>query len=156
MFNRQFFHSKSRINKIIFSLGIWKRRLRQSCLLIGRFKIWLVIFVYSDIILRETFTSLVIYILIQSYNSKFIILRRKIICTLSALIKWIVISAELRMFRKFDEKESISAVSQLKTSVQKGIRNQVTNFVLTVQGSKRWNSRIYTRGKSHTVIVKSN
>ena len=60
------------------------------------------------------------------------------------------------MFRKFDEKESISAVSQLKTSVQKGIRNQVTNFVLTVQGSKRWNSRIYTRGKSHTVIVKSN
>jgi len=29
------------------------------------------------------------------------------------------------MFRKFDEKESISAVSQLKTSVQKGIRNQV-------------------------------
>ena len=134
MFNRQFFHSKSRINKIIFSLGIWKRRLRQSCLLIGRFKIWLVIFVYSDIILRETFTSLVIYILIQSYNSKFIILRRKIICTRSALIKWIVISAELRMFRKFDEKESISAVSQLKTSVQKGIRNQVPNFVLTVQG----------------------
>ena len=134
MFNRQFFHSKSRINKIIFSLGIWKRRLRQSCLLIGRFKIWLVIFVYSDIILRETFTSLVIYILIQSYNPKFIILRRKIICTLSALIKWIVISAELRMFRKFDEKESISAVSQLKTSVQKGIRNQVTNFVPTVQG----------------------
>ena len=44
------------------------------------------------------------------------------------------ISAELRMFRKFDEKESISAVSQLKTSVQKGIRNQVTNFVLSVQG----------------------
>ena len=38
------------------------------------------------------------------------------------------------MFRKFDEKESISAVSQLKTSVQKGIRNQVTNFVLSVQG----------------------
>ena len=31
------------------------------------------------------------------------------------------------MFKKFDEKESISAVSQLKTSVQKGIRNQV-NF----------------------------
>ena len=29
------------------------------------------------------------------------------------------------MFKKFDEKESISAVSQLKTSVQKGIRNQV-------------------------------
>jgi len=29
------------------------------------------------------------------------------------------------MFKKFDEKESISAVSQLKTSVQKGIRNQI-------------------------------
>lgn len=31
------------------------------------------------------------------------------------------------MFKKFDEKESISAVSQLKTSVQKGIRNQVNS-----------------------------
>ena len=42
------------------------------------------------------------------------------------------ISAELRMFRKFDEKESISAVSQLKTSVQKGIRNQVK--ILRISG----------------------
>ena len=61
------------------------------------------------------------------------------------------------MFRKFDEKESISAVSQLKTSVQKGIRNQVTNFYRFKDiGSKRRNSRIYIRGKSHTVISKSN
>ena len=44
------------------------------------------------------------------------------------------ISAELRMFRKFDEKESISAVSQLKTSVQKGIRNQVN--ILRISGQK--------------------
>ena len=54
----------------------------------------------------------------------------KIINTSSALdecasAEFFTISAELRMFRKFDEKESISAVSQLKTSVQKGIRNQV-------------------------------
>ena len=31
------------------------------------------------------------------------------------------------MFRKFDEKESVSAVSQLKTSIQKNIRSQVRN-----------------------------
>jgi len=29
------------------------------------------------------------------------------------------------MFRKFDEKDSVSAVSQLKTSIQKGIRSQI-------------------------------
>lgn len=33
-----------------------------------------------------------------------------------------------RMFRKFDEKESVSSVSQLKSSVQKNIRNQVNNI----------------------------
>ena len=38
------------------------------------------------------------------------------------------------MFRKFDEKESISAVSQLKTSVQKGIRNQVK--ILRISGQE--------------------
>merc|ERR1711997_599636 len=32
---------------------------------------------------------------------------------------------EHRMFRKFDEKESVSAVSQLKTSIQKNIRSQI-------------------------------
>ena len=29
------------------------------------------------------------------------------------------------MFKKFDEKESISGVTQLKSSVQKGIRNKI-------------------------------
>ena len=48
----------------------------------------------------------------------------------------LITSAELRMFRKFDEKESISAVSQLKTSVQKGIRNQVRILVLKWGASK--------------------
>ena len=34
------------------------------------------------------------------------------------------------MFRKFDEKESVSGVAQLKTSVQKNIRAQVPEFLL--------------------------
>ena len=31
----------------------------------------------------------------------------------------------VNMFRKFDEKESVSGVTQLKSSIQKGIRNKI-------------------------------
>ena len=34
-------------------------------------------------------------------------------------------SSSDKMFKKFDEKESISGITQLKSSVQKGIRNKV-------------------------------
>ena len=34
------------------------------------------------------------------------------------------------MFKKFDEKESISGITQLKSSVQKGIRNKVREIFL--------------------------
>ena len=37
------------------------------------------------------------------------------------------------MFRKFDEKESVSGVAQLKTSVQKNIRAQVPEFSFKFQ-----------------------
>jgi PUA domain protein len=32
------------------------------------------------------------------------------------------------MFKKFDDKESVSGVTQLKSSVQKGIRNKVLDL----------------------------
>merc|ERR1712127_107724 len=38
-----------------------------------------------------------------------------------------------RMFRKFDEKESVSSVSQLKSSVQKNIRNQIIDTYPTFE-----------------------
>ena len=34
------------------------------------------------------------------------------------------------MFKKFDEKESISGITQLKSSVQKGIRNKVKKMAM--------------------------
>jgi PUA domain protein len=38
------------------------------------------------------------------------------------------------MFKKFDEKESISGTTQLKSSVQKGIRNKLLDFYPGISG----------------------
>ena len=37
----------------------------------------------------------------------------------------LLLLADWKMFKKFEEKESVSSVQQLKSSVQKGIRNSI-------------------------------
>ncbi|KAK6047671.1 hypothetical protein COOONC_14824 [Cooperia oncophora] len=38
---------------------------------------------------------------------------------------WLKLISRLRMFKKFDEKEDITGATQLKSSIQKGIRNKI-------------------------------